>query len=428
MAKKASIYSRQLEEWVAHLYARRESVLNIWRTNCQADPKLTSRSSFSREEFSDQMPVLLNIFSQRLLGEKPEADSIERAGQHGLHRWQRGYSLPELLVELDHLYKVLLDDLHLYVELHPDLHPDLISLAYRELYQISSDSYKGSAIYYDRLRETNAAEQVGSLQQALDQVDELRQKRGEHLSETAYDLQSGFSALTGATMLLKMPSTEKDRTELFGLLNRNLTSLRDMLMQLTDFARLEANQEKVETKSFDAAVLLSDLVANARPIAEARKLELKADGPAHLPVKGDRLKVKRIVQNLLLNALTYTTAGSIYVSWAEENDTRWILSVQDTGPGLTTGPAALLAEQLRPLAEQASAHQAGGPEEYPSQEVPTTKSQKKQSSSDSQPGEGLRLFIVKKFCELLKASMDIETSSGQGTLIRIRFLTDQSQR
>lgn len=427
MNKPKTTYPQQLDELIAHLYGRRESLLNVWRTVSLEDLKLASRSSFSREEFNDQMPVLLNVLSQRLLGQKPETDPVERAGQHGLHRWQRGYSLPELLTELDYFYKTLLDDFQLYVELHPDLHPDLISRMYREVYQIAADCYKGSVIYYDRLRETNAAEQAAVLQQALDRVNELMEQRGHHLRMTAHDLRGTFGVLMGATTLLEMPGTEKERTELFTMLNRNLLSIRDTLLQLTDFARLEANQDQVEVKSFDVAALLRELVASTLPIAHAKKLELKGDGPDKLVIKSDRLKIQRVVQNLLMNALSYTTSGWVYVSWALENESRWIISVQDSGPGLTAGPAALLADQLKPLAELTSSHQAEGPKDYPSQDVPTTRSNKDKPAPPEQKGEGLGLFIVKKFCELLKGSMDIETAPGKGTLIRLRFLTDQSQ-
>ncbi len=375
------------------------------------------------------MPVLLNIFAQRLLGETLESDPIERAGHHGLLRWQRGYTLPELLNELDHFYKVLLDEFQQYVELNSALHPDVLSLVYRQLYLISRDSYQGSVLYFDRLRETNAAQQAANLQQALDQVNDLVQLRDQHLQMSAHDLQSGFGILMGvmgATKLLEMPSTEEDRTALFEKLNLNLTTIRDILLQLTDFARLEANQEELKIESFDVAVLLHTLVAKTKPVAQERLLVLKADGPAHLYVKSDRRKLQRLVQYLLVNALTNTTVGSIYVSWAQENDTRWILSVQDTGPGLRDGPAALLANQLNPLAEPTRVHRDEGKKAYPSQGIPTTHAKKNGVAQSVLQSQGLDLFIVKKFCELLKATMEIETSPGEGTLVRLRLLNDQS--
>ncbi|SFD89111.1 sensor histidine kinase [Spirosoma endophyticum] len=419
MIQKTPIFQDQIDLLVAHLYLRRESILNHWRTVCATDPLLSTRTSFSREEFHDQIPVILNILAQRLERKKTESDPVQQAGQHGLHRWQRGYSLRELLTELDLLYKVLLEEFQVYIELHPDISPDAVAEVHRQLYQISRDTYMGSVMYYDDLRQTNAAEQANNLQQALDSLNELGEQRSKQLQMTSHDLRANFGVLMGATQLLQLPHTKVEQATFLDMLNRNLLSIRDMLMQLTDFARIEAGYEQVDVKAFDVAVLLADLVAQAQPAAQARHIELKAEGPNPLAIKSDRVKIQRIVQNLLINALSYTASGSVYVSWAQENDTRWLLSIQDSGPGLSSGPAALLANQLRPLAQLTSAHQPEGPPEYPSGQVPVTKTKKE--------GDGLGLFIVKRFCELLKASMDIETAVGQGTLIRIRFLIDQSQ-
>ena len=417
MIEKKPTFQDQIDQLVEHLYLRRESILNHWRTLCASDPLLSTRTSFSREEFHDQIPVVLNILAQRLERKKPESDPVEQAGQHGLHRWQRGYSLRELLTELDLLYKVLLEEFQVYIELHPDMSPDAVAEVHRQLYQISRDTNIGSVMYYDDLRQTNAAEQANSLQKAVDNLTQLGRQRSEHMRLSAHDLQSTFGVLVGTTQLLQLPHTKVEQTTFLDMLNRNLISTRDMLLQLSDFARMEAGYEQVQVKEFDVASLLTELVASAQPAAQ--HLTLSAEGPKPLVIKSDQLKIQRIVQNLLLNALKYTTSGSVYVSWAQENDTRWILSVQDSGPGLTSGPAALLAGQLRPLAQLTSAHQPEGPPKYPSSKIPTTQTKNQ--------GEGLGLFIVKKFCELLKASMDIETEAGKGTLIRIRLLINQSQ-
>ncbi|RYF69950.1 MAG: HAMP domain-containing histidine kinase, partial [Cytophagaceae bacterium] len=293
-----------------------------------------------------------------------------------------------------------------------------VAEVYGQLYRISRDTNIGSVMYYDELRQTNAAEQVGNLQQALDSLNQLIEHQSEHLKTASHDLRSNFGILLGVTDLLTLPATKKEQATLIEMLSRNLLSIRDMLFQLTDFARIEAGHEHVAAKEFDVSILLHETVSNAQIAAKVRNLEMKAEGPS-LVIKSDRLKIQRILQNLLFNALKYTKSGSIYVSWAKENDTRWIMSVQDSGPGLSKGPAALLASQLRPLAQLTSAHQPEGPPAYPSQQAPDTLSEK--------PSENLGLFIVKKFCELLKASMDIETAPGQGTLIRIRLLIDQSQ-
>ena len=55
--------------------------------------------------------------------------------------------------------------------------------------------------------------------------------------------------------------------------------------------------------------------SECNPVADARGLVLKADGPDTLPVEGDVVKVQRIAQNLVPNALKYTSLGGVTVSW-----------------------------------------------------------------------------------------------------------------
>jgi signal transduction histidine kinase len=424
MAKAAATYAQQITHLSEYLFARRESILNQWRTRCSIDANLHTRTSFSREEFNDQMPVMLNILAQRLMGEPDESDAVERAGQHGLHRWQRGYSLAELMNELANFCDILDKELAQFLDAYPQTQPGVIAQAYGQLLRLSRDINLGSVMYYDQLRQTSAGEQVQALQQSLAKLHQVTRQRGQHLRQASHDLRGSFGIATGAAQLLQLPAKEEERAQFLDILNRNLHETEHMLTQLLDYARLEAAQETVDSRPFDAAELLHSLVKGAQGVAKTKGLLLRADGPDHLPVVGDSLKVQRLVQNLLVNALKYTSQGGVSVSWAMENDTRWIVSVQDTGPGLSSGPPALLAAQLRALAEPTSSHQRGGPEEYPSGSIPATSEQRNQDSQPPAGGEGIGLFIVKSLCELMKASMDIETSE-RGTLIRLRLLVNQ---
>ena len=126
-----------------------------------------------------------------------------------------------------------------------------------------------------------------------------------------------------------------------------------MLTQLSDLSHLQAGQETLQPAPFDAGELLTSIVESAQVLASQKGLILQGDGPAQLLVDSDAVKVQRIVQNLLLNAVKYTAKGYVSVSWSEENTSRWIVSVQDSGGGLPVGPATLLAEQLAPLADPA---------------------------------------------------------------------------
>ena len=141
-----------------------------------------------------------------------------------------------------------------------------------------------------------------------------------------------------------------------------------------------------------------------------------------LPVKGDSIKVQRIVQNLLLNALKYTYQGGVSLVWSPEGPLRWLLTVSDTGPGLTEKSATALT--LEPSLEKVSIKGARSTINVKSSEPEKTA----ELPQSTQPrGEGIGLHIVKRLCELLNANMEVEASPGRGTTIRIRFPVHYSE-
>jgi signal transduction histidine kinase len=131
------------------------------------------------------------------------------------------------------------------------------------------------------------------------------------------------------------------------------------------------------------------------------------------------VKVRRIVQNLVLNALKHTDQGSVTVSWSDsapDDPKRWVLSVKDTGPGLPDSRSAPLTGALEQSVE--SAESVASPDE----DLPS-------SRRPDQAGEGIGLSIVKRLAELLDAAVEVHTDVAAGTTFRVllprRYAPDQ---
>jgi signal transduction histidine kinase len=416
-------------ELAKHLLNRRDAILNKWRTVCEQDPTLSHVASLTREEFNNMLPITLNILGQRLQAQSEEADATTVASAHGLHRWHHGQPLRNVLTELNHLYRLLFDELTLYQQLNPQTDLAVLLAASGQLAQLKSETIEGSATEYEAQQRLAATSRSAGLQQALTQLNQLSRERGDLLRASSHDLNGSFATIQGAAFLLNQEGkTEEDRTRLANMLNQNLTGVRNMLRQLTDLARLEAGQESLDIQPFDAAVLLRELVAIAQPLAIQKGLTFQTDGPDTLPVKGDAVKIQRIVQNLLLNAVKYTPTGLISVSWSSEGNYRWYVSIQDSGPGLPENSMGmLLGQRLYPVTEPSAVLKRDSTTDYvaapsadPGPFVPEV--------AGDQPirnGEGIGLHIVKQLCELMGANIDVETGSGNGTLFRVRFLIEQ---
>ncbi|SFD44203.1 sensor histidine kinase [Spirosoma endophyticum] len=408
-----------LAQLATYLAARRESLLANWRTACETDHTLKIVASLSREEFNNKVPFMLNVLQQQLGGQDQKDQIGLLAAEHGLHRWQKGYALVELSAEMQHLSNILLGELRLCWQLYPAIDRQAMATAYEFFATFTYQINVGSLQQYDTLQRTTALSRVEVLEKTLTQLTQLSRQRSDLLHQSSHDLRGSFGIIAGAASMLELTSdSEEDRQQFLAMLQRNLANSRHLVTRLIEVARLEAGQETLNIKPLDAGQLLINLVAGYQTLAAERGLLLKADGPAALPVESDPVQLQRIIQNLVLNALKHTATGFVSVSWSRENDYRWIVSVQDSGPGLpTASQVGSLPQLLAPSPESTAAFGVANPQDDARQAVTMQASR----SAFAHQGEGIGLSIVKGLCELLRAQLEIESEPGKGTLIRIRL-------
>ena len=426
----------QLRHLADHLTQRRPLILRAWHQLVDADPELTTASSISRTQFYDHIPQLLDAFADLLCAEdvvekkQANAEQKKSAAEHGLHRWQQGYNQWQTMREWAHLHICLLDELELYAVAQPSSAASVMHLARRALARLCGNGVCESAARYARLQQVEAAGRLRDLEQAVQHLQAVDRERAERWREAAHDLRSTVHVVTTAAAVLNQEGVaEPARVRMSQTLHRGTASLHALLADLMDLARLEAGQERRKLVHFDAAQMLKAFCEPLRAVAAERNLFLQTEGTAALPVEGDPVKVQRIVQNLLWNALNATSRGGVRVTWGERSvgeREQWVLCVQDTGPGLDADTAAPLQRALKRATEEAQQveEQAGPLDKRESENLdpaPTLTSRSPNESSRDLGGEGIGLSIVKRLCELLDASLELETSPGAGTTFRVIF-------
>ncbi|HUP64154.1 MAG TPA: HAMP domain-containing sensor histidine kinase, partial [Thermoanaerobaculia bacterium] len=354
-----------------------------------------------------------------------ELDPDEKS-DHGLQRWQQGYSLNEVLREWGHLQMCVASELERYAVDHPSLDPSVMPTARRIWAMLCAEGVTSSATQYGRLQQTESTGHVKALELALSALQTMENARAEAWRTAAHDLRGSVTVVKGAASLNASGAglPEDTRAEVAEMLNKGVSSLHVMLTDLLSLARLEAGQEQRSVTSFDAAVLIRDFGAASQTSATDRGLYLKMDGPSTLPVEGDSAKILRILQNLLLNAVKYTEEGGVSLSWGVDTsrDTdRWTFSVQDTGPGIDEAGVATIGKDLQDATEVSDdARDASTDRRRDMEGAPTVASESDESPENSQQhGEGVGLSIVKRLCELLDASLELATKPGQGTTFRV---------
>ncbi len=420
-----------------HLATRRDAVFATWKARTDRDLDGSAFARLSGAEFLDHLPAVLDELDATLrrlsAADRPEivrdtsaetGSESEAAVEHGAHRWQQGFNLRQMTREWGHLHLAILRETDAYAAATPEL-PAAAMAAGREI--IAAVMHQGvaeSVAEFHRLQRLEAEARAGDLAGLLARYSQESRSRGEHLREASHDLKGGLSIVQSAAYVLGGQVDDAERAEMVSLITTATEDLAAMLSNLLDLARLEAGLEERQVEAFDAAELLRSLCETSRPLAAAAGLKLAAHGPDELRVRGDRVKTRRVAQNLLLNALKYTREGGVEVEWQGDSGC-WSFEVRDTGPGLPAGNAAALETELFEATRNARDTDAAPPR-GPAAEAdlsdaaePATAAHSADAEAVAHHGEGVGLAIVRRLCELLDATMEAVARPERGSTFRV---------
>lgn len=397
---------KQIKRVADHLEDQKNEILESWKQKIKKNDTRTSRLiHLSRDKFFNHMPVFIDNLIRQFRG---ETEKEKEAGQkHGEHRWDYGLNLKQLTKEWSVLHEVLIENLSICFVKH-SFNRVTIQEIQKTIAQNIHRGIKDSVDRYSQLENYKAETQLRDLKEALQKREKQINSHHKGLRQTSHDVKGNLMSLQIAVSMLQDPEVdEKEKKEIIEDMAVVADSLGQLLNELLNLFRLKAGQKELEISSFDVASELTKLCESMRLLAEKEGLDLECSGEEPLPVKGDRKKVRRVAQNLLLNALKYTESGRVEINWESENDEQWKMSVSDTGPGLSqTNAASLTAKE--------SAGELPGKQE-------TALSDEQADSKAQRHGEGIGLLIVRELCQLMNAVIEVETSEGEGTTFEIYF-------
>ena len=172
--------------------------------------------------------------------------------------------------------------------------------------------------------------------------------------------------------------------------------------ELLAVTRLEAGRDELTTEPVDLVALARHVIAAAEPIASDQGLSLAVESDAARAfVRGDALKLERMVENLVTNAVKYSPAGAAVRATVRRSGDRVVVAVADTGPGIPAEDAPHVFEKF---------YRARTPETY------------------AVPGTGLGLSIVKLIAEAHGGEVTLRTALGAGSTFTVSLPIDGPRR
>lgn len=237
------------------------------------------------------------------------------------------------------------------------------------------------------------AELVAREQAARRDAEEANRAKDDFLATVSHELRTPLTAVLGWAHMLRAGQVPEDRLR-HGLevIERSARAQSRLIDDLLDVSRIVGKRLRMSREPVPLAQVVEDALDQVRPQAEARQLQIHTDLRGAAFVLGDARRLEQVVCNLLWNAIKFTERpGRIRVR-LERHDRQMILSVSDTGVGISAAFLPHVFEWFR----QAD------------------------TRSRSQSGLGLGLGIVRHIVQLHGGSVRAESrGAGQGATFTI---------
>ncbi|TRY31084.1 PAS-domain containing protein [Aliiglaciecola sp. M165] len=204
-------------------------------------------------------------------------------------------------------------------------------------------------------------EQLNESNQALAQAKSVAEKANESktkfLAAAGHDLMQPLNAASLFAQLIQQQASSQEISQLSQSLNDSLSSAEELLSLLLDMTKLESGVLKAKHEDFAVDDVLAPLFAEFSIIAEQKGLKITYVR-SRAVVHSDKKLLRRLVQNLLSNAIRYTDTGKILLGCRLTFDAVKIC-VLDTGTGISITNQKVIFDEFRQL-DNATSHQGLG--------------------------------------------------------------------
>ena len=227
---------------------------------------------------------------------------------------------------------------------------------------------------------------INNLQVEKEKAESANIAKSKFLAAASHDLRQPLQSMTLFTEALKENLKEEDNLVLANRITNSHDALRELLNALLDISKLDAGGIEIQNSTFDIASITNEIYLEFQPLASQKNQQLAISKSSYM-VFSDPLITKRILQNLIANAIHHSPEDSMIIIETARKNKTLLINVKDNGPGIPPDEQKNIFNEFYQL---------------------------KNPERDRKKGLGLGLAIVKRLSILLGHQIKLESSKGSG--------------
>jgi two-component system, OmpR family, sensor kinase len=198
----------------------------------------------------------------------------------------------------------------------------------------------GAANLHERLAVQNDRDELGHLARSfnslLDRLSQSFERQQRFMADASHELRTPVAILRGeAEVALSLQSrSPEEYRESLGVLHHEAERLTHIVEDLFTLTRADAGQYPLQPRDFYLDELVGECVHSARTLALAKRISLNFEEASESPIHADESLLRRMILNLLDNAIKYTAEGGHVTVTCSRAGEEYTLSIIDTGGGI----------------------------------------------------------------------------------------------
>jgi signal transduction histidine kinase len=259
---------------------------------------------------------------------------------------------------------------------------------------------------------TNFNAMAERLQKRQERFAELDRLKSEFVSTVSHELRTPLTTIKALTRLLMRDGLEEaKRREYLETISVECDRQIDLVLNLLDLSRIEGGVLRVTHERVDVQAVISSVVNSEARAAEKRQHNLRFDSGLEVPaVCGDPKELRRVLSNIVENAIKYTPDGGRIVLSAVQHDGQVAISVNDNGRGIPPEDMPILFDKFhrgRPARHSQAMRDA------------TTDADLLEDADVS--GVGLGLYLARNVMEQMGGRITVESEVGRGSTFKLHL-------